>query len=95
MVSNINVFHFIPTFSLRESVEEAAPISRVWLKLIHAIKVEKRDRIVLCIAGHVNYLQEKTSVHRSFLYYTSNPNNKKRNTLQFCSQKDFGTNWTG
>ena len=40
-------------------MEVAAPVSRIWLNLVHAIKVKKRDHIVFGIAGHIDDLREK------------------------------------
>lgn len=117
------------TFSLHESWKVVVPVSRMWLDPIHAIKVEIRHHVVLCIAGNVDNLQEKrhtllkldhlsgSSLSYVILRLVSCPwlhqcqfhpcfsvvcliihwENTKQDlcTRQFCSQKDFGTNWTG
>lgn len=46
------------TFSFHESVDVVAPVARLWVSNIHAIKMEKRHHVVLCIAGYINNLQK-------------------------------------
>lgn len=46
------------TFSFHESVDVVAPVARLWVSNIHAIKVEKRHHVVLCIAGYIDNLQK-------------------------------------
>lgn len=39
-------------------MEVVIPFSSLWLNHIHAIKVEIRHHVVLCIAGYINNLQK-------------------------------------
>ena len=54
---------FKHTLSLHESFEVAAPVSGLWLGLVHAIKVKIRDHIVFGIASHIDHLQEEKKHH--------------------------------
>lgn len=47
------------TFSVHETLKVAAPVSGLWLRMVHAIKVIIRDGQVLGIAGNVNDLPRK------------------------------------
>lgn len=45
------------TLSLHEPVQKGAPVFRIWLDIVHAVKVEIGHCIVLRITGHIDHLQ--------------------------------------
>lgn len=47
------------TFALHEFFNVAVPVTRLWLHLVHAIKVEVRDSVVFGITGHVHHLTDR------------------------------------
>lgn len=68
MYSVIHAYGLSLTFSLHESLEETLPAARLWLDLVHAIKVEIGYGTVLGITSHIDYLKpernEKQTLRR-------------------------------
>lgn len=83
-------------------MQKGVPVPWFWLDLVHAVKVEIRHHAVLCITSHIDDLhKEKTECD---LFWCQLLQMLEVNwlefmdvtvTLQFCSQKDLGMNWTG
>ena len=83
-------------------MQEEVPVPWFRLHVVHAVKVEIGHCVVLCITSHIDNLRKEKRERDVFwcqvikvlvvnwLHFVD-----VTVTLQFCSQKDLGMNWTG
>lgn len=79
-------------------MQKGVPVPWFWLDKVHTVKVEIGHHVVLCITSYIDDLHKEKAGNETFRCQLFKKNvcfGDVTVTLQFCSQKDLGRNWTG